>query len=189
MVVERQLRKVGVDAENRERKLEKKIAVVIGNSWDVNGVTAEIAIALAREGRQIIGIVHSRKEEEKATRVAVDIEYNGGWMDVGRANVTAYGRIDILVSNTGSMLNAANALVDKINKGGKIVFVTNSSDSYDEQALGELVGRCKDKELFLLFVPCEASEHANDVGQKVVELLKRDGVPTGHTEVRRLSPT
>lgn len=176
--------------ENRERKLKGKRAVVIGDSWGVNGVNAEITIALAKERVEIIGIVNSKTEKQKATKVAMDIEYRGdSIVDVVLANVTSpedrerlqkeVGEKDILIINPSGTNEEArseeiNAWVDilpKMAKGGTVFLI--AEDNKGEQLLKSRIPEIEEKSISFSVVNPQDGEDSFSIGQKVVELIRR----------------
>ena len=90
--------------------LENKVALVTGAG---RGIGRAIAIALAKEGAEVI--VNYNGSEERAKEVKQTIEENGGKASVYKCNVSdfeacetmikdvvkEYGHLDILVNNAG----------------------------------------------------------------------------------------
>lgn len=190
MITEGQRRGVDgvyVNAENRERKLKGKTAVVIGNSWDVNGVNAEIAIALAREGVQIKGIVgNSRKEHEEARKLSMYIEDKGGDIDIIRADIKSpedrerlqkevREKIDILIlSPLGTEeINAWVDMLPKVAEGGTVFLI--AEDNERGQLLRSATPEFQAEGVsFTILCPPEVEDCSNGVvGEKVVGLLKQ----------------
>lgn len=184
MVIERKQREVDVNVENRKR-LEGKIAVIIGNSWGVSGINGGIATALAEKGVRIKGVVgNSRKEQEEATKLAMHIEYSGnGIVDIVGANITspedrermqkAVGeKIDILILDP-SVTNetAIDMVLPKMPEGGTVILI--AKDNEEEQLLKSRTPEFQEKGISFFVVNPEEGEDSLNISQKVVEILKQ----------------
>lgn len=190
----------GDDQENREKPLRGKRAIVTNIS---EVFCAETAILLAKEGVQIAGIVgNSLRGQEKATKVAMDIEYSGnGTVDIFRANVTSTAngeilqgavgeKIDIFIlSTSGTNKNARseenNAWIDgvvlsKMGKGGTVILI--AKDRKEEQLLKSRIPKLQEKEVSFAVVRTSKEVAADQVGKKVLEIIRQNDLPQGHIE-------
>lgn len=148
----------GSFVENRERPLRGKVALVTGSSRDIG---AGIAVALAKEGVQIIG--NYREKTRRAEDVIKEIEKMDVYTEFVQADITVPeerqkleqtldksfgGKLDILVLNTSGTaqtarqvcVSANNALVDEflpqMNEGGKIILMQSVPGHFASQLRG-----------------------------------------------------
>lgn len=144
--------------ETRERPLEGKVALITGSSRDIG---AGIAIALAREGVQIIG--NYREKGKRAEEVRQAIEKIGVYADFVQADITvpqdrerfgkaldeSFGvKLDYLILNTSGnretarqvCVEANSALVHeflpRMNEGGKIILMQSVAGHLASQLRG-----------------------------------------------------
>lgn len=99
----------------QQRRLEGRVAVITGSS---SGIGQAVAIEMAREGAAVVINYHSSKDGALETLKAVKEAKGRGIMvqaDVSREKdvlklvakaVSTYGRLDIMVCNTGIQLDA-----------------------------------------------------------------------------------
>lgn len=170
---------------NRERHLTGKVAWVTEISQDIS---AEIAIWLSEKGAQTIGIVgNSRKEQEEAKKVAIHIDYSGGDIEFVHADTasreererlqtqTAVRKPDILVLNSLEA-KTNNALVFELlpcmNEGGKIILVGHEDEAMESLRERLQINPGFHKKDLSFFVVSPSVERIEEVGKKVVALLK-----------------
>lgn len=168
--------------KNGEKPLAGKVALVTNIT---RGVGAEIAIALAQEGVQIMGVVGINDSREEAKKDAIHIDYNGGWMDLVSANLntsegrekvrTRVGEVDILVFPS-LVTEGNNTLIDGflpyIREGGKIVLVGREDEAMESLREGLRVNAEFHKKGISFFVVSPV-ERIEEIGKKVAEILKR----------------
>lgn len=139
-------------AENRERPLAGKVTLITGSSRDIG---AEIAIALAKEGVNVIGNYREKQKRAESVRQAIsslgvrtefvqaDITSNSGRNKLEQTlNNSFGGKLDILVLNASGPsrnvnVDAANSLLDiflpKMPKGGKIILMQSVPGHFEPQ--------------------------------------------------------
>ena len=124
-------------AQNQEKRLTGKVALVTGAS---RGIGKTIAEELALNGAKVV--VNYAGSAEKAAQVVTDIKDQGGealaiQADISRVSEVArlfrealefYGRLDILVNNAGIMITKTIAAVTEEDFDG--IFAVNVKGTY-----------------------------------------------------------